>query len=271
MEGKIYPPCSDLSPFVRCYWTLDFRKEQSPSLNTIVPDGTIKMIFHYGDLYWHHPTDSDPFLQPRCFIIGQLTRPYIVEPDGDTGTFVVRFHPNGFLPFTTLPLKDLENKPVPLSTIYGETGKILENQILEAQDTETRICLIESFLLEMLRQEDTIDRIVQETVNTLLSVHGQISVTELSEQNQTSRRQLARKFSKSIGLSPKQLSKTIRLQATLKSLLNQDKPKLTDLAYEGDYYDQSHFIKDFKEFTGLSPKAFYGEKLKMSLLFDQKK
>jgi AraC-like DNA-binding protein len=82
---------------------------------------------------------------------------------------------------------------------------------------------------------------------------------------------LSRKFSSSIGISPKQLAKIIRLQATLKTLLNKDVSKLTDLAYENEYFDQAHFIKDFKEFTGLTPKAFYSDSLKMSLIFDNEK
>ncbi|MEL7195718.1 MAG: helix-turn-helix domain-containing protein, partial [Bacteroidota bacterium] len=114
-----------------------------------------------------------------------------------------------------------------------------------------------------------IDEIVQSTVDTILSANGQISVNELSEKNQVNRRQLVRKFSTTIGLSPKQLSKTMRLQAALKALLTQEKAKLTELAYDNEYYDQSHFIKDFKEFTGLSPKEFYGDDLKMSLIFEK--
>ena len=78
---------------------------------------------------------------------------------------------------------------------------------------------------------------------------------------------MERKFSLAVGLSPKQLSKTVRLQAMLKMLLNKEPTSLTALAYEGEYYDQAHFIKDFKEFTGLTPKEFYGDRLEMSALF----
>jgi len=67
--------------------------------------------------------------------------------------------------------------------------------------------------------------------------------------------------------SPKQLSKTIRLQATLKMLLTKKFTSLTALAYENEYYDQAHFIKDFKDQTGFTPKEFYGSNLKMSSLF----
>ncbi|MBL7882399.1 MAG: AraC family transcriptional regulator [Chryseobacterium gambrini] len=78
---------------------------------------------------------------------------------------------------------------------------------------------------------------------------------------------MLRKFSSAIGLSPKQLSRTIRLQAALKMLLNDQFSNLVELAYENEYYDQAHFIKDFKEFTGSTPKEFYGTHLKMSSLF----
>ena len=90
------------------------------------------------------------------------------------------------------------------------------------------------------------------------------------KKNNINRRQLARKFSSAIGLSPKQLAKTIRIQTTLKVLLNEEVTKLTDLAYENEYFDQAHFIKEFKEFTGLTPKEFFGDDLKMSLIFDKK-
>jgi AraC-like DNA-binding protein len=94
-------------------------------------------------------------------------------------------------------------------------------------------------------------------------------VNEFSKSNNINRRQLARKFSSAIGLSPKQLAKTIRIQTTLKKLLNEEITSLTDLAYENEYFDQAHFIKDFKEFTGLTPKEFFGDDLKMSLIFDK--
>lgn len=270
MKGKIFKPSEDLKEFVMCYWTLDFPMDETPKINTIVPDGTMKLIFHYGDLYWHHPENGPRFLQPKCFLIGQLTRPYVVEPNGDTGTFVVRFHPNGFIPFTTMPIKEMENKPISLNTLYGNEGADLQEKIINADSTSQRIQIIERFLLDRLKDSKTIDEIIKSTIDTIFESKGQVSVTELSQINDIHRRQLVRKFSKTIGLSPKQLSKTIRLQATLKSLLNQKRSKLTDLAYDNEYYDQSHFIKDFKEFTGISPKEFYGDDLRMSLIFDKK-
>jgi len=270
MKPQIFQPLTQLSEFVMCYWNLEGDKDSTPKRNTIVPDGTMKLIFHYGDSYIHHPKDGYSFILPKCFLIGQLTYPYIVEPVGITGTFIVRFLPAGFLPFTTIPLKEMENTAVPIEVLFGQEGFEVGERILESNDTYERIKIIETFLLGKLADQKTIDSIIKSTVEIILSANGQLSVHDLSHHNNINRRKLTRKFSNIIGLSPKQLSKTIRIQSTLKKLLNSEVSKLTDLAYESEYFDQAHFIKDFKEFTGLTPKEFYGDDLRMSLIFDRK-
>lgn len=271
MKPQIFESNNNLATFVKCYWTLESPKEKTPTRNTIVPDGCMKLIFHYGDPYKHYTDSGNCITLPKCFLIGQLTRPYEVEPTGETGTFFVCFHPNGFLPFTTIPIKEMENTAVPLERLFGKNGQEIGQMILNANSTSERINLIETFLLNRLTDTQTIDHIVKSTVETILTANGQISVDELSKQANTDRRQLVRKFSSAIGLSPKQLSKTIRIQATLKILLTKKVTSLTNLAYENEYYDQAHFIKDFKEFTGLTPKEFYDDHLTMSLIFDSKK
>ena len=268
MKPEIFEPSSELKEFVKCYWTLESLKDQTPKINTIVPDGTMKLIFHYGDSYKNHLENGECYILPNCFLIGQLTRPFVVEPLGITGSFVVRFHPHGFSPFTTIPIKEMENTAIPLEKLFGKEGRKIGESILNAKSTFERIDIIETFLLNRLTDRTNIDNIVKSTVDTILTAKGHLSVNELSKQRNINRRQLTRKFSSTIGLSPKQLSKTIRLQNTLKTLLSKSNKSLTHLAYENEYYDQAHFIKEFKEFTGLTPKEFYGDDLKMSLIFE---
>lgn len=268
MNHHIFEPANDLASLVQCYWVLESPKEKTPTRNTIVPDGSMKLIFHYGDLYKHCPEYGSSITLPRCFLIGQLTRPYEVEPTGETGTFFVRFHPNGFLPFTCIPLKEMENTVIPLETLFGKAGQEIERAIVDAASTAERINHIETFLRNRLTAAKTIDRLVKTTVETILTANGQLSVSELSRKTNANRRLLERKFSAAIGLSPKQLSKIIRLQATFKTLLTTESTSLTTLAYEGKYFDQAHFIRDFKEFTGITPKDFFAGTLSMSLIFD---
>jgi transcriptional regulator GlxA family with amidase domain len=144
---------------------------------------------------------------------------------------------------------------------------MLGDEVVKAPTSEKRIEIIESFLLDKLKTEKAYDELAKTSVELLLKSKGQVTIEALAGQMQTSRRQLERRFSTVIGLSPKQLSKIIRLQATLKMMEQKQFTSLTALAYENGYFDQAHFIKDFKEFTGLSPKQFYAGNLKMSALF----
>jgi len=272
MNYQTFEPSQDLTSLIKCYWTLESPKEQTHEKQThekqtIVPDGCMEMIFHYGDLFRQYTENKISIIQPRCFVIGQLTRPLEIQPTGETGIFSVRFHPNGFLPFSTIPIKEMENTTVSFEKLFGKDGQEIEQAILKANSTTERIKLIETFLLNRLPNTETVDRIVKSTVETILTANGQLSIDEISKRTNINRRQLERKFSSTIGLSPKQLSKTIRLQATLKMLLSKKFTSLTALAYQSEYYDQAHFIKDFKELTGFTPKEFYGNNLKMSSLF----
>ena len=267
MNYQTFEPSQDLATLVKCYWTLESPGEETPEKQTIVSDGCMEMIFHYGDLYRQYIENGGSIIQPRCFVIGQLTRPLEIEPTGGTGIFSVRFHPNGFLPFATLPIKEMENTAVSLEKLFGKDGQEIEQQVLNARSAPERINFVETFLLNRLTDVKTVDRIVKSTVETILTANGQLSIDELSRQTNINRRQLERKFSSAIGLSPKQLSKTIRLQTTLKMLLSKKFTSLTALAYENEYYDQAHFIKDFKELTGFTPKEFYGSSLKMTSFF----
>lgn len=267
MNYQTFEPSKDLNTLVKCYWILESPKEDNPQRQTIVPDGCMEMIFHYGDLYRQYITEEASILQPRCFVIGQLTKPLEIEATGETGIFSVRFYPDGFLPFATVPIKEMENKAISLEELFGADGLRIEQSILNTSLVPERIKLVEEFFLSRLVSVEVVDRIIKSTIETILTANGQLSVDELSKLGKINRRQLERKFSTTIGLSTKQLSKIIRLQTTLKMMVNKKFTSLTGLAYEGDYYDQAHFIRDFKEFTGVTPKEFYGDNLKMSSLF----
>ncbi|KFC19557.1 helix-turn-helix transcriptional regulator [Chryseobacterium sp. FH1] len=267
MNYHIFEPTHDLTMFVKCYWTLESSADDSKEKQSIVPDGCMEMIFHYGDLYLQHTLNGNHITQPKCFVIGQLTRPLEIEPTGRTGIFAVRFHPNGFLPFASIPIREMENTAISLEKLFGKDGLDIQNIILNSHSTQEKINLIEKFLLNRLTSTKTIDHIVKSSVETIITANGQLSIEEISRITRVNRRQLERKFSLAIGLSPKQLSKTIRLQIALKLLLTGEFTNLTSLAYENEYYDQAHFIKDFREFVGVTPKEFYGKSLKMTSLF----
>lgn len=127
---------------------------------------------------------------------------------------------------------------------------------------------MEDFLSGLLKESSTIDAIVKSTVDALLATGGSTPIKNILKEDPSKRRQLERKFLKEIGMSPKQLAKVVRLQSALNLLLKQKSGSFSEIAYESEYYDQNHFIKDFKEFTGTRPKDFMGdEQMMLSSLF----
>jgi AraC-like DNA-binding protein len=267
MNYTTFNPSEELSAFVKCYWTLDAPENNKPVKQRILPDGCMEMIFHYGDLYRQYTENGEFIIQPKCFVFGQITVPLEIEPTGRTGMFAIRFYPGTFTPFAKIPVSSMNNRAVPLEELFGIDGPDLEKEILHATGTGERIIIIEIFLQQILAGRQFLNRIVQSSVALILDLDGQLPIDGLSKKLQISRRQLERKFSAVIGLSPKQLSKIVRLQSTLKMLSGGQFTSLTAVAYDNDYYDQAHFINDFKEFTGLTPKEFYADNLQMAMLF----
>ncbi|HYV54374.1 MAG TPA: helix-turn-helix domain-containing protein, partial [Chitinophagaceae bacterium] len=161
----------------------------------------------------------------------------------------------------------LENKAVSLEKIFGAKGKLLEETVVSASGNSQRIKLIEDFLMQMLTEPQAVDIVTKACVKEIFLSRGQPSMTELANKLNINRRNMERRFAVAIGMSPKQLSKVVRLQATIKMLNEKKISSLTALAHENGYYDQAHFIKDFKEFAGVSPKSFFATNLKLSALF----
>lgn len=269
MNYQTFQPHPDLQSLVSCYWTLEVPAENDSERQRIIPDGCIEMAFILGDDIKRYTSQDEFILQPRAMVLGQTIEPFFIEPTGYVNTFAVRFYPYGFANFVTTPIKNLANKETPIDLLFGEnTAKELEQKIIHATDSKQRIEIIENFLLEKLNDKTTIDNIVKQTVDALLSSNGTESITTILKENLSKRRQLERNFKKQIGISPKQLGKVIRLQTALKMLLNKKTDNLTNIAYESEYFDQAHFVKDFKEFTGINPKKFLGNKnMALSTLF----
>ncbi len=267
MEYLSYLPKTSLQAVVRCYWTLQSEAARDISRQRIVPDGCMEMIFHRGDPYLQFAEDGTQLQQPLCFVFGQISHFLEIAPTGRSDIFAVRFQPEGFMPFTSYPLKQMENRAVPLTDVFGSEAAALEKAILAAPDTSGCIQLADEFLLDKLRRKNFLDAVVQQSLGILAAANGNLSVQQMSSIQQIHRRKLERRIASSTGLSPKQLAKIIRLQAALKLLMLADLPDLTTVALEGEYYDQAHFIKDFKTFTGMSPKHFFRHDLRLSALF----
>jgi AraC-like DNA-binding protein len=273
MNYQTFKPHPDLESLVRCHWTLEVPAQKDVQRQRIVPDGCLELFFILGDDVKRYTKGDEYIIQPRAMVLGQITEPFFIEPTGYVNSFATRFYPYGFANFVMTPIKNLADKETPLVELFGQKpSEELEQRMIQATNTKERINIIENFLLDKLNDQATIDTIVKTTIDTMLLTGGGTPISNLLKNDLSKRRQFERKFTQQIGISPKQLGKVIRLQTALKMLLNQPSESLTKIAYESEYYDQAHFIKDFKEFTGTTPKEFLeNEEMTLSTLFYKEK
>ena len=260
MNYETFTPHSDLSAIVKCHWILEVPADLKAPKQRVIPDGCIEMFFILGDDVKRFTSDTNFIIQPRAMVFGQITEPYYIQPTGEVSTFAIRFYPYGFANFISTPISELADKETPLSALFEEEeAKALEREIIEASSTLSRIEAVENFLLTKLKDQSIRDNIVKTTVDTLIRTKGNEAINSILKADLSKRRSLERKFSKEVGISPKQLGKIIRLQAALKMMLNKKGEKLTQIAYESEYYDQAHFIRDFKSLTGTNPKEYFSD------------
>lgn len=259
MEYLTYKPHAELEPLINIYWSLKVPKQDDHSKQRIIPDGCIEMAFILGDDIKRYTSEDEYIIQPRAMVIGQITDPFYIEPVGQVDTFAISFFPLGFSNLINISLDELVNKETPLEQLFDpKIVSELVNNIIEAASTEERIGIVEAFLFDRLQEVKVIDQVIRTTVDVIYQKGGNVKIADVLGDDKSNRRHLERQFKKQIGISPKQLGKVIRLQAALALLLDEEPESLTKIAYSSNYYDQSHFIKDFKDFTGITPKDFLG-------------
>lgn len=264
MEYRVYEPSEALAKQVKTYWSLDSSTDKAPhTRERIFPDGCIELIFNHGDRFKKYDTDTEFHIQPLSFFHGQLKRYFELEPTGRVGIFSARFHPAGLQPFISFDVDTFTGNTLTVGQVWGAEGTALENAIQASTTYEQRIALLEDFLLRK-RDALKVDNMpVEYCVDAMLASTGDVSIDKLAEELNISKRQLERRFTAAVGITPKLLARIIRFQNILQLIENKEFKSFTIVAYDGGFYDQAHFIKDFKDFTGLNPKQYFSENLEM--------
>jgi len=138
-------------------------------------------------------------------------------------------------------------------------------QIREEKQITGMISRAEAFLLRMLEKQEPEADLVSRAAE-LMRNSGEVNIREISERVNVSQRHLERKFRKALGLSPKQYLRLTRLNRVMRVLEQNRSLDLTSVAYYCGYFDQAHFIKDFKRITGQNPSVFNRERQKFIVL-----
>ncbi|SDG59399.1 helix-turn-helix domain-containing protein [Chitinophaga filiformis] len=250
-------PGLKLQPYIKCFYY--YESDSDSSYDDIVfPSGTMEVIFNLGAGNWKSKTDDTFYTTPPIELWGQITKPLAIQSVGRNIMLGFKFYPHSAAYFFNEHVSEFNNKIVDAVDALGPSLKTLHDKLLETRKLESRIALLEDYLWQKLAASEKRHnkiKFVGDIVHYLKKNYSEDNIVSLSHRHNISTRYLNMLFSQYTGLAPKLFYKINRFQHSL-NLISQSEEKLTSIAYSSGYFDQAHFIKEFKLFTGVTPNTF---------------
>ncbi len=225
----------------------------APHRSTALPRGAVTIVIELsGRDQVDFTAVGQPALQvPSAFITGAGTTSYVTLIDPGQTVMTVHFRPAGARAFLGIPLSDLRDRCIGIDDIFGASSRILREQLIETTSATVRVALLERFLLDCLMIQD--DRM--HGLLAHLDTEPSITVAQVCSLTTLSPKRLARLFAAEVGLSPKTYLRVRRLQAALRRL-DTGAHRGADIAADLGYFDQAHFVRDFRSFTAITPSQY---------------
>ncbi len=228
------------------------------SIERVVPTGHLFIIMEL-DGFEYHTFDSATLKPNGTFTkawISGIHKDYLsISAHQDSEMLVIQFKTKGAYPFIKIPINELNDKVIPAEEIFGNEILALRTRILKGKDSATKFAVVQKWLLDrfeaQLSPPTEIIAILEQMQSKPVSDSKDIITSYANSQ-----KHLIHQFKKYFGLTPKVFHRVFRFNQILKQIQNKEPLKWTDIAYEFGYSDQSHFIKEFKEFSGFNPQEY---------------
>lgn len=245
-------PIPALQPFIKFFWTLEIGTGEL-GVERVFPDGCIELIFHLKTPF-STVTKEGIFIQSKAFIVGQITKAMHFLPSPQSQILALRFTPFGLAAFTNIPIDLFSGTEVAVDDIWGEDARIITERI-STLTVDAAVEVLQQFLLSKYRHKH-INTQIGKIAGNILTSASEKSVQYWADNANLSERQFNRNFKANVGVSPKEFIKIARFNKVLGILGNEIPANLGAFAQQCGYYDQAHFIKDFREYTGITPGSF---------------
>ena len=263
-ESRPSPRFADL---VKCFWSLEYQNSGVDEPEPVVPDGCVEIVFNLSDRFRRYHEDGEVETQSSSLVAGQMQSSILIGPSGNVRLFGIRFRPTGAFPFFRFGMNDLNNRIEPLDSVWGSGVAGIEDRLSGAVSFEAQVAVAEAALADRFLPKNVLDPWLRNAVDVISSKNGIKPVNAIAKEIGISERGLERRFRQSVGLTPKMFSRIVRFQRVLRSLESAAGPHILDTALTFGYYDQSHLINDFRQFSGNSPTAFLEMSHRMTEIF----
>jgi AraC-like DNA-binding protein len=251
MKYAIHAPCERLRPYVR---HLVISETDGAARYPILPDTGLVMGFQYaGNLAYLQDDGAHPLA--TAGITGLLDGYRLFQNVAGTGTVLVVFRETGLAAFVRQPVHELFDLSLSLEHFFPRQAiSDTQERLAEARGDRERLRVVEQFLLGGLSVFEP-DPLVAGALSSIYSSGGAIRIGELAAKLHTSQSPLEKRFRRYVGASPKKFAGIVRIRKTI-TALERGRGHLDAMDYLDAYYDQAHFINDFKRFTSMTPKEF---------------
>jgi len=257
MEFKQFLPSDILKPYVRHYYIFESDADVEFD-DTVFPSGDMEMIFNLGGGEWRSAVEDKFLKTPPIELWGQITRPLAIKSKGKHSMLGIKFFTHTAAYFFNDELGIFNNLVSNVDDIIGSPAKQLHDQLLEAKSADRRIELVELFLLKRLIGSEKRSFKINKVAHILNSIRhnaAEANISSIASKHNITARYLQQLIYRHTGLTPVSFNKINRFQLGLKLIARNEQP-LTNIAYQCGYFDQSHFIRDFKSFTGVTPSSY---------------
>ena len=242
MQYREYQPNILLLPYIETYWTgIGFGGERESQ--RILPDGCVDVIFKFDKI-------KGIFL---ARIVGTMTTFFEINYPQTMEMFGIRFKPAGITVFTRVPVNEFTDRDVELALVETLFDKCFYETLPEKQSMEEIITHTDNYLINRIPCLYQFDKQIIRAIDLIFLAKGQLSPAKVASDVCLCQRHFERRFKSAIGISPKTFAKIVRFKQALRYLRNSSYQDLLSVAIECGYYDHTHLIKDFRDFSGETP------------------
>jgi AraC-like DNA-binding protein len=252
-------PKPPLNQFVELFWFYDGFAPRAHKKERLMPDGSVELVINLNEdetrIYDRENLEKCDRL-PGSVLCGPHSSFFVIDTAEQDSVMGIHFKPGGAFPFFKLPADELHNLHVSLEDLWGQEAELLRERLLEAPMPETKFQILEECLLERTVKPMERHRAVNCALALFRNIHTAPVMADVSDQIGISSRRLIQLFSNEVGLTPKLFCRVRRFQQVLQTIRTGTEFDWAEIAADCGYYDQAHFIHDFKAFSGINPTTY---------------